>query len=220
MPQEIGNQSKSLFIVLSVIYFKDRALSYSATRSAFSPEKRAEQTMKTIESIRDKVPSAKILLVEFGHRKDLPFGIENLVDEYLYLGDIRLMQFARDSKNKGFGEALALYYTSKIIEGRAPLYFKISGRYFLDDDFSIENFDSGQFCFLAYGNSVSTRLYSFGNSEIGAWRRALLKSLPFLFLFGVSIESTLSFFVKKNVKRLKRLGVSGFIAPNAEYFSE
>src|SRR3989344_7875980 len=53
------------FIITSVIYPKPgKQVQYNGIRSIFSPEERAEQTLRTVESIRLKVPGAKIILVE------------------------------------------------------------------------------------------------------------------------------------------------------------
>jgi len=214
-------QSKLIFIVPSVIYFKDRPLSYSKTRSKFTPEDRARQTLKTIESIRQKAPQAKILLFEMGLRRDLPFNIDGLVDRYVYLGGRFLVRLCVDGIFKGLGEAVSLMYARRQLKGAdADFYFKISGRYFLTQHFRLEDWQTGDFVFLKRGQDVSTRLYGFKKQAMGVWFNSLAKSLPFL-LLNRSIEHILPKFIpQKNIRWLNRLGLSGYGGAFGEFFDE
>jgi hypothetical protein len=74
----------TLFIVSSAIYLSSNPLCYSSTRSAFSAEKRAQQTLKTIESIRSAIPDAKIILIEMGLIKRSSI-YRKKVDKHLFL---------------------------------------------------------------------------------------------------------------------------------------
>jgi len=205
----------------SVIYFKDKPLSYSSSRSIYSPETRAEQTLKTIQSIREKMPGAKIFLFELGLKEDLPHNLKNSVDLYVFLGNKKIVRWAVDGSKKGFGEAVGLIYGAKYIKNQADYYFKISGRYYLNDDFEINDFLDSNFAFLKYDRSISTRLYGFSQSVFNVWYRALWLSLLFLYFTIMSIEFVLPKFIKqKYVKSLNRLGISGFIAPGGEYIKE
>lgn len=204
------------FLVTSVIYpVAGRNVTYGTTRSVFNAEERAAQTLVTIESIRRKVPGAKICLVEAGLKKDLPVHVSEKVDQYLYLGDKKIVRWACDSRFKSLGEAIMLLYANAHIPKSADFYFKISGRYFLDEDFDIQKWKDGLvlFYFLQH-DYISTRLYGFRKEAFEIWRMALIKGLPFA-LIGYAIEHTLvSFIPKKYITKIENLGVTGMSASN------
>ena len=211
------------FIISSVIYYKDKPLSYSQVRSYYTPVERASQTVRTIETIREKVPSAQIILFESGIKAELPCDLEKLVDHYLYIGDRSFVRRACDSPYKGLGEAVSILAIRKwLIKQPYDYFFKISGRYSLTDQFSIHQWGE-QDCL--YGrvynnNSLSTRLYGLPRTMLNRWFRSLFLSIPFL-LMNHCIESTLHRFIGKNkIHALPTLGVAGNVAPNAEFLDE
>lgn len=216
-----GVEAQYCFIVSSVIYPKQKELSYASTRSVYNPEERAGQTMQTIQSIREKVPGAKIVLVESGLRADLPLELSNQVDQYIYVGNNFLVRFACDSRFKSLGEAAMLLAAAGSITYKADLFFKISGRYFLDENFNIESWRSELFKFFYIREDyVSTRLYSFGHTMAAMWRLALIKGLPLLFL-DYPIEHILPRFIpKKYILPMDKVGVMGADATSGKIVKE
>ena len=93
-------EEKITFIITSVIYFPDKKLSYTDTRSAFTPEQRIVQTMETIKSIRSKLPLASIVLIEMGRQKNIDSSLINAVDKYIYNGN-NLFAIYRNEKYHG-----------------------------------------------------------------------------------------------------------------------
>jgi hypothetical protein len=76
--------STDLFMITSVINTGNTPWSYSAVRSAFSIEERFQQTLHTIQSIRDKVPSSVILLVECSELSaEMEDTLKSKVEHYL-----------------------------------------------------------------------------------------------------------------------------------------
>ena len=211
----------TIFIVVSVIYFKDRRLSYSRVRSKFSPLQRAEQTLTTIRSIRQRVPGAKILLVEAGLGRDLPLNLAAQADEYIFLGDHFFVRRCVDSVFKGLGEAAALLAARRYIYSpAADFYFKISGRYYLNDNFNPAAWPPADFVCRRYGRGISTRLYGFSRQGLGRWLWSLVLSIPLL-LVNRSIEQTMPFFLNhKNLRALDKLGLSGYGSAFGEVFNE
>ena len=92
-------QSSYCFVITSVIY-PNKANRFSTTPRSIFPEERAQQTLQTIESIRVKVLGAKIILVESGLQVDLPFELDKKVDQYIYVGNKKLVRWSCDSKQK------------------------------------------------------------------------------------------------------------------------
>ena len=97
---------KKTFIITSVIYFSPKKLSNSTARSVFMPEERTLQTIKTINSIREKVPTATILLLEMGKEKNIAKELTGKVDKYVFIGDHTLVNWAVNGKFRGLGEAM------------------------------------------------------------------------------------------------------------------
>jgi hypothetical protein len=208
------------FVIISIIYLTNKPLSYSKTRSVFSPEERAKQTKKTILSIREKVPKAKIILCESGLQKNLPENINILADEYFYIGDKKIIRYACDSPFKGLGEIFSILQLRKKINPTSD-YFKISGRYYLNEDFYINDWKNGDFIFkFRNSNYFSTVLYKFKGSAFKTLQRALIFSIPFC-LFNRSIEFMIFRFIpSKKIQKIQKIGVSGHIAVGGELFSE
>ena len=131
-----------------------------------------------------------------------------------------IVKWACNSLHKGLGEATALLVAGNALKTDAEIYFKISGRYFLNNDFDLNRWSSTKFCCRIYESGISTRLYSISNSAFNEWQKALRMSL-FQLYKGVSIEdSFIKFLPKSRIQPIDLLGISGFIAPNAEYISE
>jgi hypothetical protein len=211
---------KRTFIITSVIYFSQNKLSYSAVRSIFTPEERTDQTIKTVKSIRERIPGAEIILVEMGKRKNISAELTELVDKYLFIGDNLLVNWACRGKFKGLGEAVGLIVSGARLNTNADFYFKISGRYFLNDDFSPGMWHGSSFLARKYDSAISTRLYGFGKEMFTDWQRALKKSLILLYK-GRSIEEVFpEKFGQQQIQSIPKLGISGFVAPQGDYLTE
>ncbi|WP_334074636.1 MULTISPECIES: hypothetical protein [Paenibacillus] len=212
-------QQSVLFIVSSTIYLTSQPLSYSATRSAFTIEERARQTLGTIASIRDKFPAARILLIETGLRPDVPPELTQSADRYLYLGHRKIIRQAADGPYKGLGEALSLYLANRAIRSfQADYYFKLSGRYYLDDHFDPQNWVGETVMGRECGSGLYTVLYGFPRRLYDNWRSSLRQSIPVL-LRGESLELIQPKFFEKPIRYLPRLGVSGWKSHSGEFVS-
>lgn len=216
-----GATSGNCFIITSVVYPTNKSLSYSATRSVFTPEQRAEQTVKTISSIKSQDSAAKIILVEGGQQKNLPLNLNNLVDRYIFLGDNFFVKKACQSKLKSLGEAVLLLAAKKYLSADFSFYFKISGRYFLNDDFNLGRWVDHKFVFrLIKDGYVSTKLCALSGEMRRIWFDALLKGLPLL-LLDYPIEFILyKYLPKKYFYFIDVLGVTGQDATNGQLLSE
>lgn len=211
---------ESIFIIPSVIYFKKRPLSYTNTRSIYSPEERAAQTAESINSVRKYSPSSKIMLVEIGLDKEIPCDLASIVDAYVYLGDNFFVRKACDSKFKALGESLALFIASFRLSKHYNLIFKLSGRYFLNGKFNFDDFVSGEFNAKIFKDIISTRLYSFRRAFINRWRVSLFVSMVLSFL-NISLEKIMYHCIgNRHIKNIDTLGLEGVIGPNGEKIIE
>ena len=212
--------ARQTVIITSVIYFSSNRLSYSATRSVFSPEERTAQTIKTVESIRQNIPGAEIILLEIGRRKDISVALTGMVDRYIFVGNNLAVKWASGGRHKGLGEAMGLLAAAKKLKTGADFYFKVSGRYFLNDNFKLASWAGDEFVARMHDAAISTRLYGFGRKLFPDWQRALRKSLYPLYK-GRSIEDILPQMLgRESIRPVDMLGVSGFVAPQGEYLTE
>jgi hypothetical protein len=210
---------KQTFIITSVIYFSKNKLSYSAVRSIFTPEERTAQTIRTVHSIRERNPEAQIILLEMGKNRKISPVLINLVDKYVFAGRNFWVNWACSGKFKGLGEAAGLIVSRKQLDTGADFYFKISGRYFLNEEFKPEMW-SGSFLAKKYDAAISTRLYGFEKTLFTDWQKALRRSLVLLYK-GRSIEEVFPQMLgANNIQHIEKLGISGFVAPQGEFLTE
>lgn len=220
------------FIITSVIYYSKEELSYSKIRSAYNYKERIEQTLNSISSIREICPQADIILVDGGNSNPEKYFI-NLVEKFIYVGDINNISKAINSSFKGLGEAKMIL---KIIDEvkTYDFLFKLSGRYFLNKEFKMEEYDFEAFNFknylekgkIPYGESGylkgshSTRLYGFPNKYLMNYEKAM-KKIIFDLTRGKSIERVIAKYFKKcRFYYHKTLGVSGCIAVDGTIINE
>jgi hypothetical protein len=196
------------FIVTSLIYCKQKKLTYASTRSVFNAEERYRQTLKTIASIRHHAPGARIVLLEAGLQNN-PFDIAKEVDDFCYIGGDTLVRLACDSRFKSLGEVMMMLRSSKKIPS-AERYFKISGRYFLNDDFILADWLKGEIVYhFIRPDFISTRLYSFSASMKSIIWSAFGRGFPYLFL-DYPVEYILAAFTpKKYITTITTVGISG-----------
>lgn len=212
-------ERKTLFIITSVINCTTNPLSYASKRSIFSIDDRAKQTLKTIESIRTNVPDSKILLIELGFKKDLPYNIESLVDHYLYLGHKKIIRRAADGPFKGLGEALGLYLGDRAIQSfQADYYYKISGRYYLDENFNETDWNSETYTARRQLGGICTVLYGFPKHLYQNWRSSLKESIPSL-LKAQSLEAVQARYLEQPINYLTHVGVSGQLSVTGKFMS-
>lgn len=222
--REEGVSENICFIVSSVIYFAPQPLSYVKTRSVFTPEERAAQTLETFSSIRARLPNAKIVLVEAGNRPDLPLELAKHADYYFYVGSNPLVRLACNSPYKGLGEIAALLAAASRIKELGDFFFKISGRYCLTDNFDADVWNPDCFNVFKYGENnkhMSTKLYGFPKTYFALWRSALIKTAFFMFGQRKEIEHFLpKFLPKEHLHLLSQLGVGGELGPYGSFVEE
>lgn len=211
---------KNLFLIISVLYPSDAPLSYVSHRTLYNSSERFSQTKKTIESIREKAPGSYIYLCE---GSELPLNIENqlrsLVDRYEnFSGDPEVKKYV-DSPQKGAGEVILILNAIKKINDIEEFenYFKISGRYYLDDHFDLNHMMTNSNIFSLCEDRLATTLYKIHKSHMKTYIDALNKCL-------LNIEEGLEIALFKqfppgnsSTSMTDRIGVSGLIAVYNNY---
>lgn len=215
-------KQSDVFIVTSVVFPTSKPLCYNPVRSIYTPEERAAQTLKTIQSVREQhSKECKIVVVELGLNKNIAFDtFAREADNILYFGDILWVRWACDSKYKGLGEAVGLLAASSYLKDKGSYFYKISGRYYLTRDYNKSLWDRSLFNFKSYNEDVSTRLYGFPFELYNDWQKALAKAIPFLML-GKQIETALPKFIPKGrVNYMDQLGIEGHVGPKGFLLNE
>ncbi len=209
----------NIVLITSVINTPNKPLSYSKTRSVYSRQERFEQTKKTIKSIREKLPSDKIIIVEctdFNEEENIFF--KNNCDYILNLWDKKELHDSIFGISKSLGEGTMTIEALKYIEELNLEYnylYKISGRYWLNENFKIENIQNNIFKRINKSeNNIFTALYKID-------KRTAKKLLIFLTINienmkkCIGYEVLMSSFIKnRDIILVDTIGVSGFIAMN------
>ena len=214
-------ENQDIIIITSVINISNSELSYYHTRSVFSLEERFQQTMETIHSIRKKMGVyIHILLCEcsdlclFPHIEN---EIKKNVDYYINCYSQDTVRNHVLSKFKGMGETYLMKVAlQKIIESKITYRFiyKISGRYFINETFHLENFQN-RFNIMTYWDghieSYASIFYKIRFVYLDLFIQVLEK-FDYDLLHGNSFEQCLYKFLNHNVMVLDNLGVSGLLA--------
>jgi hypothetical protein len=142
---------KKAFVVTSSIDVNNQyPLTYSKTRSFFSDDQRLEQTINTIHSIQASSDiDTDIFLVDTSRRcKNYSQKLSNIKNtKYISIDDIdpELYTIVTSHSNKSFCEINLLLSFFKKFNQELSIYdyfFKMSGRYSIDQNFKIESFTS------------------------------------------------------------------------------
>lgn len=209
----------NLVVVTSVINISNKPLSYTNVRSFCDSNRRFEDTKKTIESIKKYIPNSKIIFIECSK-------LERYKEEYLkknvdyyenYADDTEIMDKV-NSSSKTLGEGtLTLKAFEYILKENIEYQnlFKISGRYWLNDDFDYEIYNNNQNIIkIKTEEQIHTCLYKLN-------RETVYKFNVFLNKFLQKCHDSMHYevFFKKFILQNKpdfafldiNLGISGYI---------
>ena len=216
---------RNLIIITSVLNTVSNPLSYHHTRSVYDVEERYGHTLKTIESINKYIPYCDILFCEcsdLDKNPDIEDDIKKRVKYYYNFFNDENVRNAVNCKLKGFGEASLLLKAIEMIPNmNYSNLFKISGRYYLNSSFNYEIFNNDYNNFVLWDDSsvsFCTIFYKIHMNCIYLYRNALHNSLDDLEK-GLGIELALYKYLKKNIKILDKMNVSGFLATEGYLFS-
>jgi hypothetical protein len=216
---------KDIFLITSVINTGNYHWSYTHIRSVFSPQERFEQTLQTIESIRALKDDSIIFLVECSNiNKEMEDELKKKVDIYLQLYDNELVRTSCiNTEKKGYGEVMKTIKAVEYLQSnniQFNRFFKISGRYYLNNSFSKTNFSEEKYSFSKkWGiDSHSTVLYSVPYAFIKDFYDKLLECELTYISTVIGLEDLLP--KKCNPKiEIEHLGVSGYVAIDKYFYN-
>ena len=205
-----------LVLVTSVINTPNKQLSYSKIRSVFSRRERFEQTKNTIQSIKEKLPNCKIILVEctdFNEEENNYF--QNNCDYILNLWHENNLHDSIFGVSKSLGEGTmtikAIQYI-QLLNLEYNYLYKISGRYWLNKNFSLNSVESNIFKRIDNNpNNIFTALYKIDKESVNKLLYFLVNNIENM-KKCIGYEVLIAHFVKNIDKKLiDIIGLSGFV---------
>jgi len=148
----------NLVLITSVINICNKPLSYTNIRSIYSTEERFEQTKKTIQSIKEKIPNYKILLVECSNlTEDMKKYLQENCDYFINYYDNLLIRQQVEGISKSLGEGIMTIEAIDYIINNKIEYnnlIKISGRYWLSEKFNYESLNNNNIVIKYIDNNL------------------------------------------------------------------
>lgn len=205
-------------------------------QQAFSVKERFDQTIKTVQSVKKKIPNSFCLLIEGSKLTQKEKEIFNLhFDKILeYSDDQEVQKFVNEPRNIGFGEMKLLQkgmeYLNKYFfpYNRTKFIFKLTARYFLNNKFELKNYDIHKFNFHYHFNDsfkvdvYTTGLYTIPVLDKDLFLEILKKTEKTLMTSPANSMIERVFFIlipQMKVQRIETLGLSGQLSYNKSAFS-
>jgi hypothetical protein len=217
----------NLVLITSVIKTPNKPLSYINTRSIYTHQERFEQTKKTIQSIREKIPNAKIFIVECSNLDDEQNEyLKNNCDYFLNLINKPDKVENIYSISKALGEGtMTIEAINYIKENNIDFdsLFKITGRYWLSNNFNYKNFENNNIIVHYIQNNINntcTSLYKINKINVLDFQNFLIQNKNLMYSC-IGYEVLFAMFLKlpKNNKiiHLNKIGVNGYISVSNDF---
>lgn len=217
-----------LTLITSVISPPKKRLNYSNIRSVFTKQERYEQTKKTIDSIRKNIPFSDIIICECSdlNEEEEEYFKEN-TDYFINLYTDKKIREKIYSVSKSLGEGTMMIEILKIIiklERKYTNFFKISGRYFLNEDFNIKLFTIDDKIIFKNSindlNNISTVLYKLPYyllKELCIFlenkQKEMKKCIGYEIIFAKFVNQ-----YKDKMVHYHTIGIQGFVTVNGSLF--
>jgi hypothetical protein len=215
-----------VFLITSVINTGSNPWSYSSTRSIFNTQQRFEQTLRTIESIRNLKDDTIIVLSECSELdRDMTETLVAKTDIFINCyNDEYVKQACIQSDKKGYGEILQIQYAfNKLSDSNIRFHrlFKISGRYWLNKSFKKESFSSNFYTFnktFPKSPSNSTVLYSVPSNLLEHYKMILSNCDNVYRSQTIGLEVMMPPLCVPKIE-IDCIGVSGYVAVDGDYYT-
>jgi hypothetical protein len=159
-----NNIINNLIIITSKIIVNEKIkFNYCDKKSIYSLEERYKQTQNTIISIKKYIPNSYIIFIDNSNLSIDKYNyIKSHVDIFLNpIKNEKLTYFVDESQYKCLGETALIKYCIdyiKLLKLKFINYFKISGRYILNNNFNYNNFNNNNTIFKL-NNNIKDRVY-------------------------------------------------------------
>jgi hypothetical protein len=183
------------------------AINILQSLSVFNTQERFIQTLYTIESIKKKFPECFILLVEITDiYVEMKNELENKCNIVVYLPD-------KKDTVKSIGETYLMLSAIEHIPNTIKNIYKISGRYYLTDNFNLDEFKHNKYNFLLSDNCYHTTFYSIPISKLDQYKKCIILSQQIINTYKTDIEHALfSTIPKEDINIVSKLNCRGIVA--------
>lgn len=217
----------NLVLITSVICIENKPLSYTNIRSVYSHEERFEQTKKTIQTIRKKIPNSKILFVECSNlNEEMTMYLIKNSDFFLNLYEDEKIRNKTTTRSKALGEGTMTICAIQYIKQNNIEYdnlFKITGRYWLSEHFNYNLFNNNDIVIHYINNDTNnacTSLYKLHKINVEECMNFLNRNSQFMFQC-IGYEVLFALFLKEakpnKIIHLHKIGVNGYISVSRDF---
>jgi len=219
---------KNLVLITSVINTPAKPLSYISKRSVYTTLERFEQTKKTFETVKEKIPDSRIFLVECSELNDEQSEyFKTNSDFFLNLYNNEYVRDCSHGISKSLGEGtMTLYALENILSNNIEFehLIKVSGRYWLSDEFNYEHFNNHHIVVKYIYNdphNVFTALYQLPKDIVRNFHEFLknntdkmIQCIGYEILFGIFLMSLGHRLMSENtdIKNIDHIGLTGFVS--------
>lgn len=217
----------NLILITSIIRPPNTPLSYGI-RSTYTSEERFEQTKQTIQSIKEKIPGSEIFIIECSELNENETNYFSTNSSYfLNLYDNNELRNRMHSNSKSLGEGtMTICALDFLIQNNVQYdnLIKISGRYYLSENFSINNFNNNNIV-LKYidnnPNNIFTGLYKIPKIYIEDFR-IFLKNSFYKMVSCIGYEVLFAEFIRTlpGIKiNVNPIGLKGYVSVSNDFYN-
>jgi hypothetical protein len=224
---------KNIILITSKIYVSKNKFSYTENRSNYTSEERFNQTLETIETIKKYIPNYFIVLFDNSLFNDNEISIlTKSVDKFINITDDEKLNYFTDiCEFKAFADIsqqIEFYDTflNDIDENSIINFYKISGRYLINNNFDYSQFDNDQ-NIMKKNELVTDRNYFFTcfyklNPKILKFYFKNLKKIikNFKEYCKMDCEMIIPLILENQITRVDNLGITQRIACLSEGISK
>jgi hypothetical protein len=139
----------NVVFISSKIYTSTIGFNYVNTRSIYTSKERFHQTLNTIQSIREYIPNSYIILFDNSKFNDYEYNLlKSSTNVFInILNDNVLNEYTNVKQSKFYGELAQTIKTIRYIKThlasiKIQHFFKISGRYIINETFDYSKYDN------------------------------------------------------------------------------
>lgn len=218
---------ENIVLVTSIIKPPNTPLSYGV-RSVYTSEQRFQQTKLTIQSINEKIPDAKIFIIECSdlNEDEINYFSQNSTYFVNLYNNVNLRNLMHSNSKSLCEGTMTISALDFLIQNNIQYdnLIKVSGRYYLSENFNINNFMNNDIV-LKYidnnTNNVFTGLYKIPKKYVENLNLFLKNSYNKMMSF-IGYEVLFSEFIQTlpGIKiNINPIGLKGYVSVSNDFYN-
>jgi len=218
---------ENIVLVTSIIKPPNTPLSYGV-RSVYTSEQRFQQTKLTIQSINEKIPDAKIFIIECSdlNEDEINYFSQNSTYFVNLYNNVNLRNLMHSNSKSLCEGTMTISALDFLIQNNIQYdnLIKVSGRYYLSENFNINNFMNNDIV-LKYidnnTNNVFTGLYKIPKKYVENLNLFLKNSYNKMISF-IGYEVLFSEFIQTlpGIKiNINPIGLKGYVSVSNDFYN-